>query len=65
MAEAGCGIPEKFCMLPKVSRGRRTLNKPVGCDMVAEIWEERDRGFRRIQGAFGEEGSSCRTVRAQ
>jgi len=34
-AEAGCGIPEKFWMLPNVSRGRRTLNKPAGCDMLS------------------------------
>ena len=33
-AEAGCGIPEKFCILPKGSRGRRTLKSPEGCAMV-------------------------------
>lgn len=35
-AEAGCGIPEKFCMWPRVSRGRRTLKSPGGCDMASD-----------------------------
>ena len=33
-AEAGCGIPEKFCILPNGSRGRRTLKSPEGCAML-------------------------------
>jgi hypothetical protein len=30
-------MPEKFWMWPNVSRCRRTLNMPAGCDMVVML----------------------------
>ena len=46
MADAGCGIPEKFWMLPRVSRGRRTLKRPVFCAILTDMCEGAIEGIK-------------------
>jgi hypothetical protein len=39
MAEAGIGIADALLLIgPRVSRGRRTENMPLSCDMVSVCW---------------------------